>query len=106
VKQSCDRVGVIRNGQLVVEGTVEELRGRARLLVRADPLDRARQLVGEMHAVKQVQVSDGALVLATDTARAGEIARELVTNGVVVSEIRPVERSLEETFFELTAEEH
>jgi ABC-type multidrug transport system ATPase subunit len=34
VEQICDRVGVIRNGKLVAQGTVGELRGQARLLVR------------------------------------------------------------------------
>jgi ABC-type multidrug transport system ATPase subunit len=106
VEQICDRVGVIRNGKLVAQGTVGQLRGQARLLVRADPMDRARQLVEKMHGVEQVQVSDGALVVATDAARAGEITRELVTSGVVVSELRPVERSLEETFLELTGQEN
>jgi ABC-type multidrug transport system ATPase subunit len=106
VEQICDRVGVIRNGKLVAQGTVGELRGQARMLVRADPMDRARQLVEEMNGVEQVQVSDGALVLATDAAQAGEITRELVTRGVVVSELRPVERSLEETFLELTGQEN
>jgi len=106
VEQICDRVGVIRNGRLVAQGTVGELRGQARLLVRADPVHRAMELVEEMHGVEQVQVSDGALVLATDAAQAGEIARELVTSGVLVSELRPVERSLEETFLELTGQEN
>ena len=106
VEQICDRVGVIRNGKLVAQGTVGELRGQARLLVRADPLDRARQLVEQMDEVEQVQVSDGALVLATDAAQAGEITRELVTSGVLVNELRPVERSLEETFLELTGQEN
>jgi len=106
VEQICDRVGVIRNGKLVAQGTVGELRGQARLLVRANPMDRARQLVEEMHGVEQVQVSDGALVLATDAAQAGEITRELVTSGVLVSELRLVERSLEETFLELTEQEN
>ena len=106
VEQICDRVGVIQNGKLVAEGTVEELRGRTKLLVRASPMDRARQLVKEMHGVEQAQVSDGALVVAADTALAGEISRLLVTSGVVVSEIRPLERSLEETFLQLTGQEH
>ena len=59
----------------------------------------------EMYGVEQVQVFDGALVLATAAAQAGEITRELVTSGVVVSELRPVERSLEETFLELTGQQ-
>src|SRR5919109_4267310 len=45
VEQVSDRVGVIRDGALVAEGTVEELRGRAALRVRAEPLTEAARLV-------------------------------------------------------------
>jgi ABC-2 type transport system ATP-binding protein len=39
VEQICDRVGVIRGGRLVGEGTLDELRGQASLRVRAEPLE-------------------------------------------------------------------
>ena len=42
VEQVSDRVGVIRDGVLVAEGTVDELRGRARLRVLAHPAGRRR----------------------------------------------------------------
>ena len=45
VEQVCDRVGVIRSGTLVAEGTVEALRGRAGLRVRAELLADAAGLV-------------------------------------------------------------
>lgn len=102
IEQICDRIGVIQNGSLVAEGPIEELRGGARLLVRADPMDKARRLVEQMYGAEQVQTSDGALLLEADPGRAGRITRELVTSGVEVSELRSVERSLEETFLELT----
>lgn len=105
VEQICDRVGVIQHGELVTEGTVEELRGQEGLLVRADPLDRARKLVNEMDAVERVRLEDDALVVEIDTARAAEITRELVSSGVGVRELRPVERSLEDTFLELTEQQ-
>ncbi len=104
VEQICDRVGVIQHGELVAEGTVEELQGEARLLVRAAPIDRARQLVDAMNGIERVQVDDDALLVTTDTTRAAAITHELVTSEVEVSELRPVERSLEDTFLELTAE--
>jgi ABC-type multidrug transport system ATPase subunit len=40
VEQVTDRVGVIRDGALVAEGTVEELRGRGGLRIRAEPQPR------------------------------------------------------------------
>ena len=42
VEQVCDRVGVISRGRLVREGTMDELRGREGLWVRAEPLGRGR----------------------------------------------------------------
>ena len=45
IEQVSDRVGVIREGRLIAEGTVEDLRGRARLRVRAEPLADAARLL-------------------------------------------------------------
>ena len=106
VEQICDRVGVIRHGKLIAEGTVADLRGEAKLLVRANPLEQAQRLAEQLYGNERVQVIDDALVLAIDPAQAAEIARVLVTAGVALSELRPVKRSLEATFMELTGEEH
>jgi hypothetical protein len=83
----------------------ERPREQGGLLVRADPIDWASRLVEEICGAEQVEVSDGALMVATDTMRAGEINHKLVTSGVIVSELRPVQRFLEETFPELTRRE-
>jgi len=102
VQQICDRVGVIQQGRLVAEGTVDELRGRAGLLVRATPLDKAREVLAKLEGVDPAETVDGVLRLATDPARAADINRMLVQAGVAVSELRLEERSLEEVFLTLT----
>ena len=103
VEQVCDRVGVVRGGRLVAEGTVEELRGRERLLVRATPLDRALRVATLLEGVEDARAQDGALALATDEGLAAStIVRRLVGAGLDVSEVRTVERSLEEVFLDLT----
>jgi ABC-type multidrug transport system ATPase subunit len=106
VEQICDRVGVISHGRLIAEGTVADLRGQAQLLVRADPLEQAQRLAEQLYGAERVQVMEGTLVLAVDPAQAAELTRVLVTAGVALSELRPVKRSLEATFMELTGEEH
>jgi ABC-2 type transport system ATP-binding protein len=102
VEQICDRVGVISRGRLVREGTVADLRGTADLRVVAAPLDRAvghaRALVGP----EAVTLVDGGLHLAVSADRAGEINASLVSAGLTVTELRTVERDLEQAFFELT----
>jgi ABC-type multidrug transport system ATPase subunit len=103
VEQVTDRVGVIRAGALVAEGTVEELRGRAGLRVRAEPLAEAARLVGGIPGVDGVTSADGLLDVTVDTAQAPAINRLLVDAGIAVSELYAQKASLEDVFLELTA---
>ena len=99
IEQVSDRVGVIREGRLIAEGTVEELRGRARLRVRAEPLADAARLLRRFAAVETV---DGHLEVAVDTGQAATVNKALVDAGIAVSELAPQRASLEEVFLELT----
>jgi ABC-type multidrug transport system ATPase subunit len=105
VEQIADRVGVISRGQLVGEGTVEELRGRESLWVRAEPLEKAERVVEELSAVEQVSRVDGGLRIAADPAAAAAINRSLVEAGIAVGELRHERASLEKVFLELTQQE-
>jgi ABC-type multidrug transport system ATPase subunit len=105
VQQVCDRVGVIQRGRLVVEGTVEELRGGSGILVRAEPLERAREIAAGLDGVEGARITDGVLMLDADPGLAAEVNAGLVSAGLRVSELRPVERSLEDVFLELTGGE-
>ena len=102
VEQIADRVGVIRDGALVAEGSVAELRGRARLRVRAEPLPEAARLIRALPDVDGVTSVDGVLDVTVDTARASAVNRLLVESGIVVSELYAQKASLEDVFLELT----
>jgi ABC-type multidrug transport system ATPase subunit len=102
IEQVCDRVGVIRDGSLVAEGTVEQLRGRAGLRVRAEPLSAAALVVAAIPAVDEVTSVDGVLDVAVDAAQAPAINRALVEAGIAVSALYPQKASLEDVFLELT----
>jgi ABC-type multidrug transport system ATPase subunit len=102
IEQVSDRVGVIRSGRLVAEGTVEELRGQAGLRLRAEPLPDAARLLAALPGVDGVTASDGHLDVAVDTTRAAAINRELVEAGIAVSELHSRRASLEDVFLELT----
>lgn len=105
VEQVCNRVGVIHRGELVMEGTVDELRSGAGILVRAEPLEKAREIAVGLDGVEGAEVKDGMLMLEADPNRAAEVNAGLVEAGLRVSELRPVERSLEDAFLELTGGE-
>jgi ABC-2 type transport system ATP-binding protein len=102
VERTCDRVGVIRQGKLVAEGTVEELCGTPGLLVHAEPAEGARRVALTLSGIRSAERKHGGLYLATEPSNAGKVNRALVNAGVTVTELRPVKRSLEEVFFELT----
>ena len=101
-EQICDRIGVISAGALIAEGTIGEMRGRGILLVRAEPLERARECAGRLLGPERVEVRDGALRLDAEPCAAGRINRELMRADVEVSELRTLERTLEEVFLEMT----
>src|SRR5689334_17088373 len=106
VEQLCDRVRVISNGHLVKQSTVQDLLGEEGVLVRAQPLDRAQEILSKMFGPDAVSRNGdaGALHIKTKPSQSAEINRQLVAAGVGVSELRPFERSLEEVFFQLTGE--
>src|SRR5467141_2425818 len=104
VEQICDRVGVISNGRLVTQSTVQELVGEEGVLVRAEPSDQASEVLIRMFGAASVVREDGYFHLKTDPSRSMEINKQLTTAGIGVSELRPYERSLEEVFFQLTGE--
>src|SRR5207237_4323286 len=106
VEQMCTRIGVIRKGKLVAEGTIDELRGSSTLVIRAQPSDQAMAVLSGEVGADKIQLTDGgAFTLSVDVARAAELNRRLVQAGVDVSELRESERSLEDVFLEPTATE-
>ena len=102
IEQVSDRVGVIRDGALVAEGTVDDLRGRAGLRLRVAPIDDAARLLGARAGVGPITRADGLLDVAVDPAQAPDITRLLVDAGIAVSEIYAQKASLEDVFLELT----
>src|SRR4051794_8416520 len=105
VEMICDRIGVIQRGKLITERTMAELRGRRVLLVRVEPLEEATKIAQSLPEVEETSVIDEMLSLTVDLDRAAEINAALVNAGLRVSELRPVEQSLEEVFLELTGGE-
>jgi ABC-type multidrug transport system ATPase subunit len=104
IEQICDRVGVISNGKLVRQSTVQDLIGEEGVLVRAQPLEQAQQVLAAKFGSEAISRQDGALHLSVKPEQSTEINRQLVSAGIGVSELRPFERSLEEVFFQLTGE--
>ena len=105
VEQICSHVGVMRAGQLVFEGTLDELRGggAAGIRIRTADTALAAKVLGDL-GLADIQT-------ATDqvSARLGDQAPEdinaaLVYGGVRVAGLDTQRPSLEDLFVELTGE--
>ncbi|MCX5316199.1 ATP-binding cassette domain-containing protein [Streptomyces sp. NBC_00154] len=108
VEHLCDRVGVIRRGRLVADGTVAELRrgiGEGGVSVTVDSPERAAELVRQLPAVRSATVVDGELRMTVDPSEAAAVNRLLVVNGLEVSELRRQVLSLEDVFFDLVEDQ-
>jgi len=104
VEQVCDRVGVLREGQLVAQGSVEQLRGAQAIHIVAEPADRTRQLLLERPDVGGVRVADGTFVVDAPTEAIAELNGMLVTAGVAVHHLSVQRRALEDVFLDMTAD--
>ena len=102
VQEICDRVGVINGGRLLSESTVADLRGGTTLRVRATPVDRALAVAMRVAGDDGAHVTEHGLVLDLPASAAPELTRQLVAADVDVHEVAPIERTLEEVFFEMT----
>jgi ABC-type multidrug transport system ATPase subunit len=105
VEELCGRVAVIGGGRLLFEGTPAELRGQARLWVRAEPAEQAAAVIAGLSGLDGVERAGELLSLALRDQSPGQAAavnRYLVEAGLEVSEVRTERRPLRDVFVELT----
>ncbi len=99
VEITCNRVGIIRAGQLVVQAKVADLLSETggRVTLTIDRREEARAFLASLDYVKLADGGDGLQVHA-DPARHAELNRALVSAGFNVSEFAPKRLTLEEYF--------
>jgi ABC-2 type transport system ATP-binding protein len=114
VQRTCDAVAIVDKGRIVRQGTIEELLQSTNigLQVECSPVERARQIVGDMQVVAGVPIISGVQVgvqglgitLTHQATRdhVAEMNRRLVEAGVAVFQLQPVRASLEDWFLSVT----
>ncbi len=106
VQAVSDRVGIVKKGRLVVQGTVAELLGTGQYLrVRAADTDALTRALAGVPFVSGVERIDGFVRAAAPIETASEVNRLLAGQGIYVSELSPWETNLESVFLDLTGEE-
>lgn len=108
VEQVSDRVAIIRKGQLITEGSVDDLVRRGGYievrLPNAD-LNAAMRAIRAVQGVEQVSEEGGTLIVVAPDDLGSMINRSLVEIGLYASAISPKHSTLEDLFLEMTEEE-
>jgi ABC-2 type transport system ATP-binding protein len=108
VTQMADLVGIIANGKLVREGSIDDLlreMGSLRIRVSTDEADRARAALssfGDVRTEPADKSDDQWLELQVAPARSREVNRALADAGIYAAELR-VGTGLEDLFLSLTS---
>jgi ABC-2 type transport system ATP-binding protein len=105
IQQTCDRVAILSRGRCVAAGPVSEVLSTGKavgVLARVDDLDAG---LAALTAVGLTARRDGdALLVEVAAAEAARVTEALARKRLWVSELRPVEATLEDVFLELTGE--
>jgi ABC-2 type transport system ATP-binding protein len=106
VEKTCDHVAIVDRGSIVLQGSIDDLRGAGRrtVLIEVDDPVRARAMLAAHPAVERVDDGAGPLQV---TLLDGDVAvpllnRSLVEAGFAVRRLEPRQASLEERFLEIT----
>jgi len=93
----CDRVSIIRGGEHVFQGRVNDLRDdRLGLRIQAEPVHVRDEVIKRFQGEP---MPGGRIVFPLET-KVSEIVAALVDSGAEVSEVTPVRRSLEDVYLE------
>ncbi len=109
VERTVDRVGIIANGQLLVEDTMDNLRGeisptrKMKLSFESIPDDVLEALAAQPY-VKKLEKTAGEILLWTDadTDARADIGAFILAHDLIVLEMKQEEITLEEAFITIT----
>jgi ABC-2 type transport system ATP-binding protein len=109
VERTCDAVAIVDRGKVIRQGPISELLAGTSLILQVDcsEPDRARSLLTATNLAASIEVAPGGLTitLPAGTSRdvIAEVARVLVTGGVSIYQLQPVQASLESWFLQVTS---
>lgn len=97
VERLCDRVGIIREGEVVQVGTLEELRHLTRYVMKIST-ERTIEGLDNLPGVFDIAKTEGDISFHVDTRRMGEIINHL--NQFGIKKLESVPPSLEDLFMQ------
>jgi ABC-2 type transport system ATP-binding protein len=104
VEDLCNRVAIVRQGGIVYEGAISELKRSAGTVYRLSTTDdgRAIQVCRAQADITDPRPVGGRIVFSGSEAAVAELSRALIESGTLIRELAPQTVTLEDLFFSLT----
>jgi ABC-2 type transport system ATP-binding protein len=104
VEDLCDRLAIIRDGRIVYEGALADLKRTAATGYRLRTTDdeRALAVARAQPGIERVDRRDGAIAFEASEDAVPDLSVALIEAGAAIAELKPSAATLEELFFRLT----
>ena len=104
VQKVCTDVAIIKNGNLLVNGKVDELLGDDNIIVlQADDSEKLKSILEQRSDVTNIKPDLNKLVVSfSSDVSADTLNNELFEEGIVLSHLEKRQKNLEMQFLELT----
>lgn len=106
IELMCDRIGIIKNGELIAIQQVHDKVDQNNLnqiQMEVTPVDRAIELLKNNHGIHAVQVNEG-LSFQSEKEDIPSLVQTFVQNDVSVFQVEVTKSTLEDKFFDLIGE--
>ncbi len=105
VEHVCDHVAILSKGKLISQGRVQDLlRQRGVVQLKTTNDQRAMEVLAALDWTGHVQAENGGITVAAAPERSWELTAALAEHQVYVSEMHPVQVSLERYFLDVTGD--
>jgi ABC-2 type transport system ATP-binding protein len=104
VEEVCNRVAIVRSGQIVYEGEIADLKSSAGTTYRLVTTDdeRALAVCRAQPGLTNARLESGRISFTADESAVAELSQALVEAGALIRSLAPQTVTLEDLFFSLT----
>lgn len=105
VEQVCQRVAIIKQGRLIIQGLVKDLMRKEEMLqLKVSEPEKAVAVLKNINWVASVARDGGSLFVCVEPERYVDISSVLAGEHIFITEMKARERTLEEYFLQMTGE--
>lgn len=107
VEQICNRVGILKNGELLTEGYVDTLisSNTEEITLHTASVELSIKLLKTLNYVKHYKKTECGLVINLSKGYTSDLIKTLVNNNIDIKYIIPLKTSLEDVFIDITKED-